>query len=100
MKLLRRIPAPVWLLAPALLFVAAMALFPLGSALVLSFRQWRLTKSTEPGPFVGLENYVLLFTDDPEFLESIRARGTKIELAWAEAKTLRLDIVKRADLIR
>ena len=73
MKLLRRIPAPVWLLAPALLFVAAMALFPLGSALVRSFRQWRLTKSTEPGPFVGLENYVLLFTDDPEFLESLWA---------------------------
>ena len=73
MKLLRRIPAPVWLLAPALLFVAAMALFPLGSALVLSFRQWRLTKSTEPGPFIGLENYVLLFTDDPEFLESLWA---------------------------
>jgi len=73
LKLLRRIPAPVWLLAPALLFVAAMALFPLGSALVLSFRQWRLTKSTEPGPFIGLENYVLLFTDDPEFLESLWA---------------------------
>ncbi len=73
MKLLRCIPAPVWLLAPALLFVAAMALFPLGSALVLSFRQWRLTKSTEPGPFIGLENYVLLFTDDPDFLESLWA---------------------------
>ncbi len=73
MKLLRRIPTPVWLLAPALLFVAAMALFPLGSALVLSFRQWRLTKSTEPGPFIGLENYTLLFTDDPEFLESLWA---------------------------
>jgi multiple sugar transport system permease protein len=73
LKLLRRIPAPVWLLAPALLFVAAMALFPLGSALVLSFRQWRLTKSTEPGPFIGLENYVLLFTDDPDFLESLWA---------------------------
>ena len=71
MKLLRRIPTPVWLLAPALLFVSAMALFPLGSALVLSFRQWRLTKSTEPGPFIGLENYTLLFTDDPEFLESL-----------------------------
>ncbi len=73
MKLLRRIPTPVWLLAPALLFVSAMALFPLGSALVLSFRQWRLTKSTEPGPFIGLENYTLLFTDDPEFLESLWA---------------------------
>jgi multiple sugar transport system permease protein len=72
-KWLRRIPAPVWLLAPALLFVAAMALFPLGSALVLSFRQWRLTRSTEPGPFIGFENYVLLFTDDPEFLESLWA---------------------------
>jgi multiple sugar transport system permease protein len=40
---------------------------------VLSFRQWRLTRSTEPGPFIGLENYTLLFTDDPEFLESLWA---------------------------
>jgi multiple sugar transport system permease protein len=63
----------VWLLAPALLFVAAMALFPLGSALLLSFRQWKLTRSTEPGPFIGIENYKLLFTDDPEFLESLWA---------------------------
>jgi multiple sugar transport system permease protein len=70
---LSRIPAPVWLLAPALLFVAAMALFPLGSALLLSFRQWKLTRSTEPGPFVGGENYALLFTDDPDFLESLWA---------------------------
>ncbi len=73
MKLLRRIPPPVWLLAPALLFVAAMALFPLGSALMLSFRQWKLTRSTEPGPWVGLENYTLLLTDDPDFLESMGA---------------------------
>lgn len=51
----------------------AMALFPLGSALLLSFRQWKLTRSTEPGPFIGVDNYRLLFTDDPEFLESLWA---------------------------
>jgi multiple sugar transport system permease protein len=68
-----RIPAHVWLLAPALLFVAAMALFPLGYSLLLSFREWKLASSQTPGAWVGADNYAFLFTDDIEFAESLRA---------------------------
>ena len=70
---LSRIPAPVWLLSPALVFVAAMAIFPLGYSLLLSFREWKLAASATPGRWVGIDNYVLLLTDDPEFIESLWA---------------------------
>lgn len=71
--MLRRIPIHAWLLAPALLFVAAMALFPLGYSLLLSLREWKLSAASSPGRWVGLNNYVQLLTDDPDFLESLWA---------------------------
>lgn len=86
--MLKRIPPHAWLLAPALLFVAAMALFPLGYSLVLSFRDWKLATSQEPGAWVGADNYTFLFTDDPEFAESLRA--TAIFVGFDVAVTLAL----------
>ncbi|MGE0315432.1 MAG: carbohydrate ABC transporter permease [Lautropia sp.] len=70
---MRRIPPQVWLLAPALAFVGAMALFPLGHSLLLSLREWKLARSPTPGGFVGLENYILLLSDDPDFVEALQA---------------------------
>lgn len=69
----RRIPIHAWLLAPALLFVAAMALFPLGYSLLLSLREWKLSAASSPGRWVGLDNYGQLLGDDPDFLESLWA---------------------------
>jgi multiple sugar transport system permease protein len=60
------------LLAPTLLVVGAMAAFPLGYSLLLSLRKWKLARSNTPEEFVGLENYINLFTDDPEFWEAVR----------------------------
>jgi multiple sugar transport system permease protein len=60
------------LIAPAMLVVAAVTLVPLLSSLVTSFRDWRLTKSPRPGPFVGLSNYSFAL-EDPEFWASIYA---------------------------
>jgi multiple sugar transport system permease protein len=68
----KRLPVHWLLLAPALLFVAAMALFPLGYSLILSFREWKLARRNTPGDFVGWSNYWNLLTDDPEFLESVQ----------------------------
>jgi multiple sugar transport system permease protein len=72
---MNRIPVHWVLLAPALLFVGAMALFPLGYSLILSFREWKLAKSNTAGDFVGLSNYTNLLTDDPDFFEAIRVTG-------------------------
>ena len=75
---LRRLPVHWVLLAPALLFVAAMALFPLGYSLLLSFREWKLARRSSPGDFVGFSNYINLLTDDPEFFEALRVTGVFI----------------------
>ena len=58
------------LLVPSVAITLLMALYPLGYSLMVSFRDWRLAKSPEPGAFVGWENYRLLLTDDPEFVAS------------------------------
>jgi multiple sugar transport system permease protein len=67
-----RLPVHWLLLTPALVFVGAMAIFPLGYSLVLSFREWKLARSPLAGDFVGLSNYINLLTDDPDFLEAVR----------------------------
>lgn len=57
----------VALLAPGMLVVAATTIYPMVFSFVTSFRDWRLTRSLRPGPFVGLENYQYTFFGDPEF---------------------------------
>ena len=84
----RRIPAWVWLLSPALLFVLAMAVFPLGYSFLLSLREWKLARMDLPGAWVGLQNYVLLLTDDPEFMDSVKV--TALFLVWDVLATLLL----------
>ena len=87
-SMFNRIPAWVWLLSPALLFVLAMAVFPLGYSFVLSLREWKLARMDEPGNWVGLQNYLLLLTDDPEFMDSVKA--TAVFLGWDVLMTLLL----------
>ena len=50
------------LVLPAMFVVAGTALWPLVYSLILSFRTWRLARSTVPGPFVGAVNYQQAFT--------------------------------------
>lgn len=47
---------------PTILFVLGMVLFPIIYTLVLSFHSWRMSANI-PWKFVGLENYVDLFSD-------------------------------------
>jgi multiple sugar transport system permease protein len=63
------------LLAPALLIVGATLAWPLGYALWISLHDWRLSRSPVPGPFVGLEQYEIALTDDPELWESLAVTG-------------------------
>ncbi|GAB2739426.1 carbohydrate ABC transporter permease [Amycolatopsis magusensis] len=50
-------------LAPALIAIVLTTVYPLASALITSFRHWRLNETREPGEFVGLEQYQRAFTD-------------------------------------
>ena len=66
MKLKRRRSdkAACWLfLAPALIFLAITALFPLLYSVYLSFFRLKLNLPTQTPVFVGLDNYIRMFTD-------------------------------------
>ena len=60
-----------WLLAPAMLLIAATSTYPLLFALNSSFRRWQLSKSPSPGEFIGFDNYARAF-DDRFFVNSIK----------------------------
>jgi multiple sugar transport system permease protein len=62
--------AKYYLLGPAIVALTLTTLYPFVYAFLLSFRDWRLSKSPTPGAFVGLENYVRAF-DDPNFINSV-----------------------------
>jgi ABC-type sugar transport system permease subunit len=50
-------------LIPALAFLAIAQAYPLFSSLVLSFRDWTLSRSPEPGGFIGFTNYARALND-------------------------------------
>lgn len=56
--------AAFWFLLPSLLGFLAFLLFPLLASLALSFTNWQLLNQPK---FVGIANYVRLFTVDPSF---------------------------------
>jgi multiple sugar transport system permease protein len=63
------------LILPAALIVLGTTIWPLAVSLTTSFRDWRLTRSTTPGPFIGLEHYVVALTDDPDFANAAAVTG-------------------------
>jgi multiple sugar transport system permease protein len=64
----RRMPGqshwtPFWFLAPAVAALALIGLYPTVFALVTSFRRYNITRAREGFPFVGIENYRRVLTD-------------------------------------
>jgi multiple sugar transport system permease protein len=61
---------PFWFLAPAVIALLAIGIYPTLFAFVTSFREYQLTRPRSGFPFVGLENYqTILF--DSTFRESL-----------------------------
>jgi len=60
------------LILPAAFIVLGTTIWPLAVSLVTSFRDWRLTRSLTPGPFIGAEHYITALTDDPDFANALR----------------------------
>lgn len=58
-------------LAPALVLYALFLLYPMASAVWLSFTEWNGFATSSP-EFVGLRNYLRLFTQDPVFWTAFR----------------------------
>ena len=51
---------------PAITFIVLMMVFPIGYTLYLSLHSWFGSISASPD-FIGLDNFVRIFTDDPRF---------------------------------
>ncbi|MGI9422712.1 MAG: carbohydrate ABC transporter permease [Hyphomicrobiaceae bacterium] len=63
------------LVLPAVFVVVATAIWPLVSSLVLAFRQWKLSRSNVPGPFVGFENFSWALLEEPDFWNAVWVTG-------------------------
>jgi multiple sugar transport system permease protein len=63
------------LILPAAAIVLGTTIWPLAVSLITSFRDWRLTRSLAPGPFIGAEHYVTALTDDPDFANAATVTG-------------------------
>jgi raffinose/stachyose/melibiose transport system permease protein len=61
---------PLPFILPALIIYAIFALYPMVSALLLSFYDW--DGVSEERNFVGLNNYVQIFTQDPVFWTAVK----------------------------
>ena len=61
---------PLWFLAPAVLALLAVGIYPTVFALITSLRQYKLTRPRDGFPFVGLDNYIAVFNDGT-FWESL-----------------------------
>lgn len=79
-------------MSPALLFLAAVALYPTIYSLVISLLKWQLTTG-EPARFVGFDNFITLLSDS-QFWNSVRvtlvyvAASVAIEFVLAFALAL------------
>jgi multiple sugar transport system permease protein len=78
-QLMRRFE-PVFYIGPAFLVLLIVLVYPLGYAFWLSFHQWTLRTFKQGIPFIGLENYIDLFSN-PDFLNSLRITFTFVILA-------------------
>jgi multiple sugar transport system permease protein len=71
-QLLTITTAPYLFLAPVLLFGAIFFILPLAASLYLSFTSWN---SLVPPRWIGLGNYIYLFSRDPIFLQTLVNTG-------------------------
>lgn len=67
----KRAAIPYLLLAPVLLFVAGFMLWPMVNVFIMSIQNYQLLKPNERA-FIGLGNYIKIFTDDPLFIRSLK----------------------------
>ncbi len=58
------------LVLPAVLAVGLTTMGPLAYSALLAFRDWRLTRSPRPGPFIGFDNFTRAF-ESPDFLRAL-----------------------------
>jgi multiple sugar transport system permease protein len=64
--------APAVMLVPTVALLMALSLFPMFYSIWLSFNQWNLGDRTATWHFVGITNFVTIFTTDPFFWSAVQ----------------------------
>jgi multiple sugar transport system permease protein len=87
---------PALYIAPAFLVLIVILIYPLGYSFWLTFHQWTLRDFVNGVPWVGLQNYITLFSN-PDFINSLRVTfvfvisAVSIEFALGMALALLLN---------
>jgi multiple sugar transport system permease protein len=76
-------------ISPWLVGFVLLTLGPLIASFTFSFTDWRIVRSPE---WVGFDNYVEIFTDDPEFWQALRVTFTYVAIALPLNLTLSLGL--------
>lgn len=71
---------PVLFIAPAFIVIGIILVYPLGYSLWLSFHEWTLRGFRQGVPYVGLQNYIDLFSN-PDFINSLLVTAKFVILA-------------------
>ena len=66
----KRLATPYLLLAPMLAFVAFFMIWPIINVFMMSTESYKVTKPNDRH-FIGLENFVKIFTNDPIFVKTL-----------------------------
>jgi multiple sugar transport system permease protein len=66
---------PLWFLAPSVIALLAIGLYPVLFALSISFRRYNITRAREGFPFVGFDNYVTVLSDQTFWQALLRTAG-------------------------
>lgn len=64
--------APLFFLAPWLIGITALFVYPLAMTVYLSFTSYTMLDQPKP---VGLRNYIYMFTEDPHLWQAARNTG-------------------------
>jgi multiple sugar transport system permease protein len=65
---------PLWFLAPAVLALLVVGIYPTIFALITSFREYNITRPRSGYPFIGFENYLTVLSDQT-FWETLGRTG-------------------------
>jgi multiple sugar transport system permease protein len=66
---------PFWFLAPSVLALLAVGIYPTLFALVISFRRYNITRPREGFPFIGIDNYAAVLSDQTFWNALLRTGG-------------------------
>ena len=83
----KRLATPYILLAPILLFVSCFLLWPMINVFIMSVQNYQLLKPQERA-FIGLSNFVTVFTEDRIFVKAIKNSVTWVAISVAAQTVL------------